>query len=399
VADGTCDVFVSYSRADGRHAAEIDSVLRDKGLKTFFDRHNLAAGLPWVRALEQAIGAAKAVIVLIGPRGLGNTQQYERELAFVRQSRDPAFPVVPVILPENKTDPPFDFLRVLTWVDFSHARRVSDAPDVLEQLLRAIHGQPTSAGTARDAICPYRGLDAFREEDAALFCGRDDAIRNLVAHAQTHSFVAVVGPSGCGKSSLVFAGLLPSLRQQRESTIWDVVSFRPGASPLRALATVFGPLPENAGPAAADTYLENEVAAYRAGDADKLARIVNDRLDSTQEKADRLLIYVDQWEELYAMAPTSEDSEQRNQHSSDIEKFIELLVSAASGPKSRATVVLTVRADFYNSLIRHAQLSTLLPRQQMNIPPMSPSDLRAAIETPAKKAGLFFAPLALVDQI
>jgi hypothetical protein len=130
VADDSYDVFVSYSRADGRHAAEIDSLLRDKGLKTFFDRRNLAAGLPWVRALEQAIGAAKAAIVLIGPRGLGNTQQYEKELAFVRQTRDPAFPVVPVILPETTTDPPFDFLRVLTWIDFSHVTRVFDAPDV-----------------------------------------------------------------------------------------------------------------------------------------------------------------------------------------------------------------------------------------------------------------------------
>jgi hypothetical protein len=72
------DVFVSYSRSDGRHAAEIYSIRRDKGMKTFFDRRNLAAGLPWVRALEQAIGAAKATIVLIGPRGLGNTQQYDR---------------------------------------------------------------------------------------------------------------------------------------------------------------------------------------------------------------------------------------------------------------------------------------------------------------------------------
>jgi len=78
VADDTYDVLVSYSHADGRHAAEIDSVLRDKGLKTFFDRSNLAGGQPWVRALEQAIGAAKATIVLIGPRGLGNTQQYDR---------------------------------------------------------------------------------------------------------------------------------------------------------------------------------------------------------------------------------------------------------------------------------------------------------------------------------
>ena len=113
--------------------------------------------------------------MLIGPPGLGNTQQYERELAFVRQTRDPTFPVVPVILPENTTDPPFDFLRVLTWIDFSHVARVSDAPDVLEQLLRAIYGQPTSGETARDAICPYRGLDAFREEDSTFFFGRGSA--------------------------------------------------------------------------------------------------------------------------------------------------------------------------------------------------------------------------------
>ena len=48
MADDTYDVFVSYSRADGRHAKTIDSVLRDKGLKTFFDRRNLAAGGPVV---------------------------------------------------------------------------------------------------------------------------------------------------------------------------------------------------------------------------------------------------------------------------------------------------------------------------------------------------------------
>jgi TIR domain len=33
VADDTYDVFVSYSRADG-HVANIDSILRDKGLRT-----------------------------------------------------------------------------------------------------------------------------------------------------------------------------------------------------------------------------------------------------------------------------------------------------------------------------------------------------------------------------
>ena len=149
MANATYDVFVSYSRAAWRHAAEIDSALRAKGLRPFFDRRNLAPGLPWVRALEQTIGAAKAVIVLIGPRGLGNTQQYERDLAFVRQTRDPTFPVVPVILPETTTDLPFDFLRVLTWIDFSHVTRVSDAPDVLEHLLTAVQGGQPSAEACR----------------------------------------------------------------------------------------------------------------------------------------------------------------------------------------------------------------------------------------------------------
>src|SRR5262249_60994103 len=130
VAEDTYDVFVSSSRADGRHATEIDSVLRDKGLKTFFDRRNLAPGLPWVRALEQAISAAKAVIVLIGPRGLGNTQQYERDLALIRQTREPAFPVVPVILPETTSDLPFGSLPALPCVDFAHTTRRSDSPDL-----------------------------------------------------------------------------------------------------------------------------------------------------------------------------------------------------------------------------------------------------------------------------
>ena len=161
MADDTYNVFVSYSRADGRHAAEIDSVLRDKGLKTFFDRRNLAAGLPWVRALEQAIGAAQAAIVLIGPRGLGNTQQYERELAFVRQTRDSKFRVVPVLLPDTR-DPPFNFLQVHTWIDFSHVAKVHDAPIELEHLVTAVRSGAISGEGVRDNICPYR-----RESPAA----------------------------------------------------------------------------------------------------------------------------------------------------------------------------------------------------------------------------------------
>jgi hypothetical protein len=345
--------------------------------------------------LEEAIGRSKAVAILVGPHGIGNTQQYERELALIRQTQDKALPVVPVLMP-GCDSPPTGFLQLLTWVDFSKDASILRQTERLADLRAALRGE-TVASAIRASICPYRGLEPFREEDAGFFCGRDDAIGQLVARVQEHALVAVVGPSGSGKSSLVFAGLVPALRKQ--TTMWDVVTLRPGKSPLTALAAGFGRPPGNAGPAAIDTWLEGEAAAYRAGDKDTLARIVDLRLDKAPERPDRLLVYVDQWEELDAMAPPQEDKERRERHSADVERFIELLVAAASGAGSRASVVMTVRADFYNPLIRNPLLAALLPKQQVNIPPMSRDDLRLAIETPAKTAGLSFAPPQLVDRI
>ena len=296
------DVFVSYARSDGAAAAELNGWLCAQGLSTFFDRSALRPGLRWVPALEDAIGRSKAVAILVGPHGIGNTQQYERELALVRQTGDPAFPVIPVLMP-GCNSPPTGFLQLLTWVDLSKGKSVREQTDSLEALRAALRGETANGLAIRASICPYRGLEPFREEDAAFFCGRDDAIRELVARVQEHSFVAVVGPSGSGKSSLVFAGLLPALRKQGRTTMWDVVTLRPGKSPLRALAEAFGVAPDNAGAAEIDAWLEREAAFLRAGDAETLARIVDRRLDAAPEKPDRLLIYVDQWEELYAMAP------------------------------------------------------------------------------------------------
>ena len=100
--------------------------------------------------------------------------------------------------------------------------------------------------------CPYRGLFAFQEQDAELFFGREQFISDLVAKVRQNSFVAVVGASGSGKSSVVFAGLVPQLRQAHNA-VWEIVSFRPGNDPLAAMATAFnraglcseGWLPEN----------------------------------------------------------------------------------------------------------------------------------------------------------
>jgi conflict system STAND superfamily ATPase len=88
---------------------------------------------------------------------------------------------------------------------------------------------------------PFPGLEAFTEQDSAVFYGRDAEITELlerlhpVVAGQANRLVAVVGPSGAGKSSLVHAGVVPRLRQRRSG--WIVVPpVVPGDQPLRNLA-------------------------------------------------------------------------------------------------------------------------------------------------------------------
>lgn len=68
---------------------------------------------------------------------------------------------------------------------------------------------------------PYPGLEAFTEQDPAVFFGREAETTELlerlhpVVIGQADRLVAVVGPSGAGKSSLVQAGVIPRLRHRR----------------------------------------------------------------------------------------------------------------------------------------------------------------------------------------
>jgi hypothetical protein len=344
------DVFISYARVDERHAAEIDSVLRARGLSSFFDRRNLSPGLPWVRGLEKALNAARAAIILIGPQGLGNTQHYERDLAIIRQTRDPSFPIVPVFLPEAQADRPFNFLQVLTRIDFSRFAKVSDAPAELDRLVAAAQSrQPSSADDGRETICPYRGLDAFREEDSAFFFGRGSAddpespIGQLVRKVRDHPFVVVVGRSGSGKSSLVYAGLVPALRHER-NRFWTILSLRPGEEPLQAIAEAFNPKAVDEGAVGYASRIGHETEKLRSGGPNLLGTVAQQYLKRSEGQPDRLLLYVDQWEELYAQASGAEQS-----HRDDAGRFVQLLLNATQFPFIR--VVATVRADFYDPLI------------------------------------------------
>jgi hypothetical protein len=85
------DVFLSYSRRDAAHAVTLNAWLSSQDVTTFFDQRDLGAGQLWLPDLERRIEHdAQAVAVLVGPGGLGNTQQHEYQLALTGRPPTPA---------------------------------------------------------------------------------------------------------------------------------------------------------------------------------------------------------------------------------------------------------------------------------------------------------------------
>ena len=163
---GSFDVFFSYHTVDHALVTQVARRLHERGIRVFLDRWYLAAGQPWLQALERTLASCSAVAIFLGAEGLGRWQQRERDLALDRQGREPGFPVIPVLL--SAADPALGFLRLNTWVDLS-----GDVADeaAIEILTAAIRGQAPGPlaqqqiEAVRAAICPYRGLRPFREED------------------------------------------------------------------------------------------------------------------------------------------------------------------------------------------------------------------------------------------
>lgn len=237
--------------------------------------------------------------------------------------------------------------------------------------------------------CPYRGLAPFRQQDASFFYGREAFVDQLaIAVGQQMPVVAVVGPSGSGKSSIVFAGLLPGLSQD---TRWLAASFRPGSRPFEALAAALQLL---LAPDAGETdhLIDTQRLAYALTEAEPpLARVV-ERLFDLHPQANRLLLAIDQFEELYTLCPQPE-----LRH-----RFMDALLATVQpgpdGAAGRCTLLVTLRADFMGQALAHRSLADALQAGALLLGPMTPEELRAAIERPAELQGAAFEP-GLVDRI
>ena len=336
------------------------------------------------------------MVALVGPSGIGEWQHREIQLGLSRQASaakaGQAFPVIPVLLPKVANDdiPVGRFLNLNTWVDL---RNGLDDPESMQRLIAGAQGAAVDAATKEKSlagISPYRGLLSFREQDAGLFFGRerfvDELVRKVGKRTATN-VVAVIGRSGSGKSSIVYAGLLPALRRERGlggQSVWQILDLRPYAEPLHELARAFDPPKDNLGPIEVRAKLNRRVKLLRDRDV-TLAELVRDRLRDDPGST-RLLLYVDQWEELYTLAtPREINSDEDQARAVDAKLFIDLVLEAAA--KSPCTLALSVRSDFYPDIQNHDGLRVAAQESQVSLGTMNEAELRAVIEGPPKALG------------
>ena len=380
------DVFLSYNSADHCVVEDIARKLRDEGLEPFLDRWALAPGIRWRSELEETLGSCKAIAIFVGQGQMGSWQQREVDVALDLQNRSPNLPVIPVLLPG--CEPPLGFLGQLTWVDL----RTRAIDQGIAILIRAARGEPPDIDlqrhfdSVRASICPYRGLLYFREEDAPFFFGREAAIEKLMDAVQRQRLVAVVGASGSGKSSVVRAGLVPRLRNERR-TVWETVTMVPTDHPFKALARALVPLIE-------PTINEVDCLAEAAKLAEHfLSQTISvydivERILEKQSGTDRMLIVVDQFEEVYTLIA---DEVVRR-------RFLDELLATSSRTGSKANVALVLRGDFVGKALAYRPLSDRLQDAQVNLGPMARNELELAVQRPAERTHLEFEP-GLISRI
>jgi hypothetical protein len=390
------DVFVSYSRADAAAAQTLRTRLRGAGLTAFLDRYGLPAGQPWQPWLEQHLGTCGAFVALIGPSGIGEWQHREIQLGLGRQASAAKagreFPVIPVLLPglTNDAIPVGRFLNLNTWVDL---RNGLDDPESLQRLIAGALGQAIDVIAAEKLLAgltPYRGLLPFREQDAGLFFGRARFAKDLlqkVRQRTVSNVVAVIGRSGSGKSSIVYAGLFPALRRERGvggQSVWQILHLRPHAEPLNELALAFNPPKADLGPVDRRAELNRLASRFRNREV-TLAELVRDRLRN-EPGSTRLLLYLDQWEELYTLAtPREPRTDEEQVRAADVRLFVDLVLEAAA--KSPCTMVFSARSDFYPDIQNHNDLRTAVQNSQVSLGTMNKEELEAVIEGPPSALG------------
>ncbi|NEQ65990.1 MAG: hypothetical protein F6K21_10900 [Symploca sp. SIO2D2] len=232
--------------------------------------------------------------------------------------------------------------------------------------------EQASISTA-EGICPYKGLRFFEVEDAPYYYGREALTERLIEGVQVGkgNFLAVLGVSGSGKSSLLRAGLMYQLQEERRlpgTKEWKIRIFTPGEQPLVSLATAF---------------LEEEATdGERYEEFQRVKQAINQGAKGFAEyiqvsQSPRTVLIVDQFEEVFAASTKQTERSQ----------FITILLGALKQTGDKLCLIFAMRDDFLGKCAVYRELADLIQANLVMVTPMSAQELRLAIVEPATKLG------------
>ncbi len=367
-------VFVSHSSLDNAVAADLFSWLREHGFEqSFLDIDEVAglkAGGRWEQQLYEQLSRCNAILLVLTPNWHASKWCFA-EFVQARSLGKAIFPVVVAPTGDVFVAPDIQQLDLLKDREGGLRRLGAELTQIA---LDSQGGFPFPPGRP-----PYPGMLAFERADAAIYFGRDGEIRALIERLEARRVqggarvVAVLGASGSGKSSLLRAGVLPRLDRYGDN--WVVAEpMRPGRQPVAELAkTIAAALGRGTDP---DAWRALE--ARWTADAASFAADVDDVRVRAGRREGRLLVTIDQAEELFAVATPSET-----------ERLVALLDAAAT-TQAPLIVVLTLRSDHLGLLQPLAE--RLGGVEEFSLAPMPPARYAQIIEGPARVAGLAIGP-------
>lgn len=197
---------------------------------------------------------------------------------------------------------------------------------------------------------PYKFLEHFEAADADIFFGRESETSAFSKKILAHRLMVIYGKSGVGKTSLIKAGVIPELEDFDSFPIYS----RCLDAPLSAV--------EKAIIEAASA----EVGWMMDAEAEGQGRLLNLLLKCQQAAGKRVVLFVDQFEELFRLPYQAQQ---------DFMRELALCVNAQSQVDLR--VVLSLRDDFFTEL---DTLRDNLPNVFLNVFRLRDLSEEAAVE-------------------
>ncbi|UII25235.1 hypothetical protein LVD15_18245 [Fulvivirga maritima] len=231
---------------------------------------------------------------------------------------------------------------------------------------------------------PFPGLRPFSIDESHLFFGREGQVNEITVKLSANRFVTVMGYSGSGKSSLMYCGLIPVLHGgflEETGPNWNVITSRPGISPLDNLARSLLKASPDYKQQTIEERMVNQslLTSILKSDSEGLIKAVE---HIKQDDRENTLILVDQFEELFTY-----QSDDENDVSEQAKVYVNLLLEACHNPDSPIYLAITMRSDYVGECAVFPGLTQMINQSNYLVPQMTRDQKRKAIEGPVAVGG------------